>query len=66
MVCPRLNLSACARPLSAATQYWTVTNISNGLNALAICIEVTILHLHRILLIPDLDGVFLSAHDMGL
>jgi hypothetical protein len=24
----------------AATQFWTATNIANGLNALAICIEV--------------------------
>jgi hypothetical protein len=24
----------------AATQYWSETNIANGLNALAICIEV--------------------------
>ena len=25
---------------SAATAYWTATNIADGLNALAICIEV--------------------------
>jgi Organic solute transporter Ostalpha len=40
MACPQPNLSACANLLLAATQYWTVTNIANGLNALAICIEV--------------------------
>lgn len=32
--------SALERRVLHATQYWTVTNIANGLNALAICIEM--------------------------
>jgi hypothetical protein len=49
-----------------ATQYWTATNIADGLNALTICIEVKIrdVRFHSTHVI--VDGDFLRIHDVGL
>jgi hypothetical protein len=53
-----------------ATQYWTATNIADGLNALAICIEVSY-HLSIAMVKSSIDhdftdGLLLSAHDVGI
>ena len=52
-----------------ATPYWTVTNIANGLNALAICIEVTFpknYNIPHILKCIQKDGVLLNIHVLGI
>lgn len=55
------------------TRYWTETNIANGLNALAICIEVTISQKRHLfirtvvkLLHYAIDGFFLDFYGLGL
>jgi hypothetical protein len=54
--------------ISLETFYWSATNIANGLNALAICIEVGNYTFPRV---PGphylcLDGDILGAHVVGL
>lgn len=50
-----------------ATEYWTETNIANGLNALATCIEVCdIDRLIAQILTKHVDGVLLRLYDLGV
>ena len=71
---PHIPLSVCVALLMRrflATQYWTETNIADGLTALTICIEVMYhsirIHsnylLYRIL---ALDGILRSCDDVGV
>ena len=48
------------------TQFWTATNIADGLNALAICIEVRAAFPPGLCLVADgyADDLFLALHDV--
>ena len=50
------------------TQFWTATNIANGLNALAICIEASFMHTFAEGRGPDegADGLFQFVHVVGI